>query len=258
MSRKEIQMKASNGIRPDMRFGKLTVLGKWDGYDQYKCICDCGNVSFPRGHHLRSGHTASCGECRRNSYRDLPGGHTVEITSTNGYKILIDKDMEAEARKRKWSVVKNRDGLVSVIDPDGNYLHHLVMGNADGMEVDHINLDRLDNRRENLRIVTHQQNQCNQPLQKNNTSGAAGVSFYSPRGKFRARIKASQRDIHLGYYQTFEEAVQARNVGMECMFGEYGRYNDVPDAPDWIRKSVIEKCRRFADLAVCRTPFLVD
>ena len=39
---------------------------------------------------------------------------------------------------------------------------------------------------------------------------------------------------------------------MECMFGEYGRYNDVPPAPDWIRKIVVEKCKRFAELSVCR------
>lgn len=57
--------------------------------------------------------------------------------------------------------------------------------------------------------------------------------------------------IHLGYYESFMEAVQARNVGMECMFGEYGRYNDVPAAPGWIRKNVIDKCKRFAELSVC-------
>lgn len=51
---------------------------------------------------------------------------------------------------------------------------------------------------------------------------------------------------------TFSEAVQARNVGMECMFGEYGRYNDVPVAPIWIRNKVIEKCKHFAELSVCR------
>ena len=207
---------------------------------------------------MRSGHTTSCGDCCKNSYKDLPDGQTVEIISTNSYRILIDKDMENETRKRKWSVAKSEDGVLSVIDSSGNYLHHLIMGNTEGMEVDHINLNRLDNRRANLRIVTHQQNQCNQPLQKNNTSGVSGVSFYPPRKKFRARIKASQHDIHLGYYKTFEEAVQARNVGMECMFGKYGRYNDVPEAPDWIREYVLEKCRRFADCAVCKTSLLVE
>ena len=83
-------------------------------------------------------------------------------------------------------------------------------------------------------------------------SGVSGVSYYPPRKKYRARIKISQLDIHLGYYDTFQEAVQARDVGMECMFGEYGRYNNVPAAPIWIRSKVIEKCKRFAELSVCR------
>lgn len=74
---------------------------------------------------------------------------------------------------------------------------------------------------------------------ENNTSGITGVSFYASRNKYRARIKICQHDIHLGYYKTFIEAVQARNIGMECMFGEYGVYNDVPDTPKWIRDKVI-------------------
>ena len=119
-------------------------------------------------------------------------------------------------------------------------------------EVDHISLDTLDNRKSNLRICTHQQNQCNQPLQCNNTSGVSGVSFYAPRGKYRARIKIGQHDIHLGYYSSFAEAVQARNVGMECMFGEYGRYNDAAPEPAWIRTKATEQCRRFAELSLCK------
>ena len=85
----------------------------------------------------------------------------------------------------------------------------------------------------------------------------SGVSWYAPRRKFRARIKIAQVEIHLGYYRTFEEAVQARNVGMECMFGEFGRYNAVPPAPKWIKVAVIEKCKRFAGLSVCKA-FLVS
>jgi len=121
-----------------------------------------------------------------------------------------------------------------------------------GLDGLNISLDTLDNRKSNLRICTHQQNQCNQPLQCNNTSGVSGVSFYAPRGKYRARIKIGQHDIHLGYYSSFAEAVQARNVGMECMFGEYGRYNDAAPEPAWIRTKATEQCRRFAELSLCK------
>lgn len=144
-----------------------------------------------------------------------------------------------------------------IADHHGKKVHDYLINRPEGYEVDHISLDTLDNRSCNLRVVTHQQNQINQPLQKNNTSGVSGVSYYPPRSKYRARIKIGQHDIHLGYYSTFEEAVQARNVGMECMFGEYGRYNDVPEAPDWIREKVIEKCKRFAELSVCKA-FLIS
>ena len=80
-----------------------------------------------------------------------------------------------------------------------------------------------------------------------------GVSFYKPRGKYRARIKICQYDIHLGYYQTFEEAVQARNVGMACMFGDYGRYDEVEEIPPWIEEDVINRCKRFVDLSICES-----
>ena len=142
-----------------------------------------------------------------------------------------------------------------IINCNGDMLHSFLLECPPGYEIDHISLDTFDNRLCNLRICTHQQNQCNQPLQKNNTSGASGVSFYPPRRKYRARKKVCQHDIHLGYYLTFTGAVQARNIGMECMFGEYGRYNDVPKPPDWIRKRVVEKCRRFAELSICEAFF---
>ena len=170
----------------------------------------------------------------------------------SGLRFVFDaKDFE-KIKNTKWypSYEGNRPYL---IDCHGNKMHHRLMDCPKGYEVDHISLDTLDNRVCNLRICTHQQNQINQPLQKNNTSGVCGVSWYSARHKYRARIKIGQHDIHLGYYNSFEEAVQARNVGMECMFGEYGRYNDVPPAPRWIRNQVINKCERFAELSICET-----
>lgn len=171
----------------------------------------------------------------------------------DGTVFLFDADKIDSIKDINWyRNYRDRSMPLYITSARGVKLHDLLIDCPKGYEVDHISLDTLDNRSCNLRIVTHQQNQCNQPLQRNNTSGVSGVSFYPPRKKYRARIKISQHDIHLGYYLTFEEAVQARNVGMECMFGEYGRYNDVPDAPDWIRSQVIAKCRRFAELSICK------
>lgn len=233
-----------------MRFGELTVIERAPNYS-WLCQCDCGRFSTPTEHNILTGHTKSCGSCGRNTYVDCDDGLSVSVTTTNGIIFYIDKADEMLVRQYKWSCCTDAHGNVSIVNSKGRTVHDLILITPKGMEADHIDLDRLNNRRSNLRIVTHQQNQCNQPLQKNNTSGVTGVSFYPPRQKFRARIKVCQHDIHLGYYRSFEEAVQARNVGMEFMFGEYGRYNDVPTAPEWIRKTVEEKCKRFAGLSAC-------
>lgn len=168
-----------------------------------------------------------------------------------GDTFVIDSNMLDRIKSVKFYLGgkgANSDGHY-VIDQNGRPLHDYLFEHRQGYEIDHINLDTLDNRRCNIRYCTHQQNQMNQPLQKNNTSGVSGVSYYPPRHKFRARIKINQQEIHLGYYDTFEDAVKARNVGMLCMFGQYGRYNDVGKVPDWIENKVADKCARFEDLS---------
>ena len=132
-----------------------------------------------------------------------------------------------------------------LVDCHGTKLHDYLLPHVDGLEIDHINMNRFDNRVSNLRYVTHQQNQINQGIQKNNTSGYSGVSYYEPRGKYRARIKVMNRDIHLGYYKTLNQAVQARNHAMKCLFGPFGRYDDVEEAPEYIKKIVENKCKPF-------------
>lgn len=176
-------------------------------------------------------------------YGQLPDGTTFIFDSEFFHKI---KDVNFYRNSKN-----NPDRKTYIITSRGKKLHNFILEGVRGMVVDHINHDTFDNRLCHLRICTHQQNQCNQLLQKNNKSGVAGVSFYPPRNKYRARIKATHHDIHLGYYETFIEAVQARNVGMECMFGEYGVYNEVPEAPLWIREKVVDICNRFNDLSVC-------
>lgn len=216
---------------------------------RWRCLCECGNQVAPLEYNLRKGNSKSCGDCGKNAYHPCPDGKTVQVTSTNGFSFFIDKSDVPLVKTKKWHVAKSQMGVQSVIASDRTYLHHLLLGNHKGMEVDHIDGNRMNNSRENLRVCTHQQNQCNQPLQRNNTSGVAGVRYYSARKKFVARIKVSQLDLHLGYYPTLLEATQARNEGMRLMFGEYARQNDVPEAPEWIKALVYEKCSRFKEKA---------
>ncbi len=163
-----------------------------------------------------------------------------------GEVFIFDQEDFCKIKDTTWyrCNVRIKHG-VYVGNSDGICIHRFLVSAPEGYEIDHINLNPLDNRKVNLRVCTHQQNQCNRDLQKNNTSGVTGVSFYKPRNKYRARIKYFQRELHLGYYDNFTNAVQARNEGMALLFGEFGRYNDVPPAPPHIKRKVREKCSYF-------------
>jgi len=73
------------------------------------------------------------------------------------------------------------------------------------IQIDHINRDKLDNCVSNLRLVSHQQNQFNK-----NAKG-----FHKNRNKFQAQIRLNGKCIHLGYYETEEEAHNAYLIGKE-------------------------------------------
>ena len=81
---------------------------------------------------------------------------------------------------------------------------------GEGLEVDHINHVRNDNRLFNLRFVTHGENMRNKSVGSKNTSGVTGVSFSKAKKKYVAQIAVNWKVIHLGYFDTLEEAAAAR------------------------------------------------
>lgn len=99
------------------------------------------------------------------------------------------------------------------------------MGFKDFAQSDHINQDKLDNRRYNLRPATFSQNGCNQGVQKNNTSGYKGV-FWN-QGKWMTQIKVDGKVIYLGYYDDPKEAARAYNKAALKYHGEFAVLNEV-------------------------------
>jgi hypothetical protein len=81
-----------------------------------------------------------------------------------------------------------------------------------GLDIDHKNRDRADNRWANLRLRTRGQNNHNSGASISNMSGHKGVSFNKGTGKWLARIQVEKRIIHLGYYPSKEEAAAARTT----------------------------------------------
>ena len=83
---------------------------------------------------------------------------------------------------------------------------------GDGLEVDHINHIRNDNRLSNLRFVTTTGNRRNQSISSRNTSGVTGVSYYKAKRKYVAQIKVDRVNIYLGSFVTLEEATEVRKA----------------------------------------------
>lgn len=108
-------------------------------------------------------------------------------------------------------------------------LHRLIMNFSNATDIDHIHgkETRYDNRKSNLREATHSQNNMNKGLQSNNTSGVVGVGWYSKTNKWRAHIMVDRKFIHLGLFDSFENAVKARKEAEEKYFGEFSYDNSI-------------------------------
>ena len=130
-------------------------------------------------------------------------------------KALIDIADVEECSKLTWQVKFCRDTqqyyvVSSKHDASEIKLHRYLTKCPNGLVVDHINHNPLDNRRENLRIITMRGNAVNQSKRKDNKSGCSGV-FKTRSGKY----KAVHYKTSLGVYNTKEEAIMMKNYYTE-------------------------------------------
>ena len=98
-----------------------------------------------------------------------------------------------------------------------NYLAHRVIwalcfGTFPDNQIDHINGDRSDNRLENLRSVSNRENCKNQGSRSDNSTGVTGVYWFKRDSRWVASICADGTQIHLGYFDKFDDAVSARKA----------------------------------------------
>lgn len=115
----------------------------------------------------------------------------------------------------RYAVFHRRvDGRITAV-----LMHRVILGAKKGQIVDHINGDGLDNRRENLRFVTHGQNMQNRRgATKRSKTGIRGVFFEVRKARYVAKVKVNRRVVHLSYHRTIAEAqaaaVNARAIHM--------------------------------------------
>jgi hypothetical protein len=145
-----------------------------------------------------------------------------ELTLAKGKVALVDDEDYVEVIKYKWWL--DSDYVRGWVNGNQTRLHNFIMGENDGMEVDHINRNGLDNRRCNLRFVTRSQNSMNRDANKNGTSKYKGVRLLRQK-YWTAQIKLKGKNIHLGNFKSELLAAEAYDKAAKKYFGEYARLN---------------------------------
>ncbi len=131
------------------------------------------------------------------------------------YTVLIDDEDETRVTKWKWQINHNGYACRNHWNPETKkyekmYMQRYIMGTPKGLDTDHINRNKLDNRKVNLRVATRSENNFNSGLSSANTSGYKGVHWFKPAKLWRAYITIDGKRIELGYSKVKEEAIKLR------------------------------------------------
>ena len=157
---------------------------------------------------------------KRNDYVIGDTYSQLIITDQNGnIKKIVLIDTEDVEKLKKFSFrVHNNNYIETCVNGKSKYLHQIVMGEVDkGYEIDHINRNKLDNRKNNLRVCKHIDNTHNRV--KSNTFLQQGITKLS-----RLKTKPYQVRIankHIGYYSTLEEAIRVRQQKEKELYKEF-------------------------------------
>ena len=166
----------------------------------------------------------------KNEYEFTDCGNCCRIYFLDGSFFTIDADDLPAVSKYTWALGKRGYPVAhtSRRSEKGHKtfsLHRFLMDPEEGYDVDHVSGDKLDNRRENLRVCSHQENMFNQKLRCTNTTGYYGVSRSKTTGRYEAYIHRDGKKKYLGTYLTAEEAADARDAAAGEMFGAFARLN---------------------------------
>ena len=143
----------------------------------------------------------------------------------------------------KWTVVENKkntsSGYCTVSFNGKMVMYHIIIWILStcedipkGMEIDHINGDKLDNKIENLRIVSHRVNSQNQKVHRNGQ--LTGCSFSKRDSRYSPRILISGKLINLGFRKTEQEANEAYKIACKYI----AKYTDNDSFRELIKKEM--------------------
>ena len=148
---------------------------------------------------------------------------TIPIRKTSLVALVDDEDF-GRVSNHKWYL--SSLGYVNAQFPGKpkrkvTLLHRFVMGAVPGQELDHIDRNKLNCQKYNLRFVNHSQNCQNRPVRRDNKTGHSGICFTRDGLKFRVYCSTKENKRFYAIRDTLEEAIELRNMKLEEMHGEY-------------------------------------
>jgi len=168
------------------------------------------------------------------------GAHTVyfddqdhDLVKNIKWNIAVGDDQVFYARGRIKKRYRKEGEQICV------RMHRLIMNPPNDMQVDHINHNGLDNRRNNLRVATQNQNGANRRKDRDNLTGFKGVTFVKKKGLYKPRIRVDDVLIHGRMTKNiYDAAVQYNEMAIKY-FGEYACLNELTEQQIEIAKEKI-------------------
>jgi hypothetical protein len=153
----------------------------------------------------------------------------IEIYLTQNKVALIDDEDWELISQYKWYAEKQQNSsemwYAKTNKPKSIRMHRLIIDAQNGEEVDHINHNGLDNRRNNLRIATKSENAINNRKRKKTTSKYKGVSWDKKQNKWHAYIHINGKKIHIGSFEDEILAAKAYDVKSLSLHKEFSNPN---------------------------------
>ena len=134
-------------------------------------------------------------------------------------RIFIDLDDVEKVKNLKWSIDSKGYPVTTINKTQKIRMHRYILNLEEDIPVDHKNKNRMDNRKNNLRIATNSDNNANKSKQRNNTSGFTGVYFI--RNRWQVFIQYYKKEYNLGSYSSKDIAISVRLQGEKIIFKEF-------------------------------------
>lgn len=147
----------------------------------------------------------------------LPSGHTVKIDEEDFNRVSQYK-WHIQAGYAKTEMGDRRLGTRRHLA-----MHRLITKAQKGQVVDHINMDKLDNRKSNLRFCDKSTNGMNRVAQSNSKTGVKGVCWSKQKRRWRVTVNCNRKQYHIGFFKELGDAKEASRFATNLIHKQFAR-----------------------------------